>query len=58
MWVYIVNILIYFDTERYLLKHSAIVCDKLKEAKLSASRTKSKILPSSMDILGHIIDDE
>ena len=40
------------------MKHIAMVCDKLKQAKFYASRKKSEFFASSMDVLGHIIDDE
>ena len=35
-----------------------MVCDKLKQAKFYARKKKSEFLASSMDVLGHIIDDE
>ena len=35
-----------------------MVCDKLRHAKFYASRKKSEFFASSMDVLGHIIDDE
>jgi len=34
-----------------------MVCDKLKQAQFYASRKKSEIFATSMDVLGHIIDD-
>jgi len=58
MWVYIDDILIYSDTEQDHLKHIAMVCDKLKQAQFYASRKKSEFFAASMDVLGHIIDDE
>src|SRR6195952_3899516 len=58
LWVYIDDILIYSDTEEDHLKHISMVCDKLKEARFYASRKKSEIFAKSMDVLGHIIDEE
>jgi len=58
MWLYIDNILIYSDTEQEHLKHIAIVYDELKQAQFYASRKKSEFFAASMDILGHIIDDQ
>ena len=58
MWVYIDNILIYSDTELDHMKHIALVCNKLKQAKYYTSRKKSVFFASSMDVLGYIIDDE
>ena len=58
MWVYIDDILIYSDTEEDHMKHIGMVCDKLKQAKFYASRKKSEFFASSMDVLGHIIDEE
>jgi len=58
MWVYIDDILIYSDTEQDHLKHIAMVCDELKQAQFYASRKKSEFFAASMDVLGHIIDDE
>jgi hypothetical protein len=58
MWVYIDDILIYSDTEQDHLKHIAMVCDKLKQAQFYASRKKSEFFAASMDVLGHIIDDQ
>ena len=52
------NILIYSDTEKNHMKHIAMVCDKLKQSRFYASRKKSEFFASSMDVLGHIIDDE
>ena len=40
------------------MKHIGMVCDKLKKAKFYASRKKSEFFASSMNVLGHIIDDE
>ena len=40
------------------MKHIAMVCDKLKQATFYASRKKSEFFASSMDVLGHIIDEE
>jgi len=58
MWVYIDDILIYSDTEQDHLKHIAMVCDKLIQAQFYASRKKSEFFAASMDVLGHIIDDQ
>jgi len=58
MWVYIDNILIYSDTVQDHLKHIGMVCDKLKPAQFYASRRKSEFFAASMDVLGHIIDDQ
>ena len=58
MWVYIDDILIYFDTEEDHMKHIGMVCDKLKQVKIYASRKKSEFFASSMDVLGHTIDNE
>jgi len=58
MWVYIDNILIYSDTEQDHLKQIAMVCDKLKQAQFYSSRKKSEFFAASMDVLGHIIDDQ
>jgi len=58
MWVYIDDILIYSDTEQDYLKHIAMGCDKLKQAQFSASRKKLEFFAVSMDVLGHIIDDQ
>jgi len=58
MWVYINDILIYSDTEQDHLKQIAMVCDKLKQAQFYASRKKSEFFAASMDLLGHIIDDQ
>jgi len=33
-------------------------CDKLKQAQFYASRKKSEFFTASMDVLGHIIDDQ
>ena len=40
------------------MKHFAMVCDKLKQAKFYASRKMSEFFTSSMDVLGHIINDK
>jgi len=40
------------------LKHIAAICDKLKGAQFYASRKKSKFCALSMQVLGHIINDE
>ena len=40
------------------MKHIGMVCDKLKQAKFYASRKKSEFFASSMEVLGHIIDDK
>jgi len=58
MWVYIDDILIYSDTEQDHLKHIAMVCDKLKQSQFYTSREKSEFFAGSMDVLGHIIDDQ
>ena len=58
MWVYIDDILIYSDTEEDHMKHIGMVCYKLKQGKFYASRKKSEFFASSMDVLGHIINDE
>ena len=58
MWVDIDDILIYSDTEEDHIKHIAMVCQKLKQAKLYTSRKKSELFASSMDVLGHIVDNE
>jgi len=58
MSVYIDDILIYSDTEQDHLKHIAMVCDKLKQSRFYASRKKSEFFAASMDVLGHIIDDQ
>jgi len=58
MWVYINDILISSDTEKDHLKHIAMVCDKLKQAQVYASRKKSEFFAARMDVLGHIIDDQ
>jgi len=57
-WVYIDSILIYSDTQQDHLKHISIVCDKPKQAHFYTSRKKSEFFAASMDVLGHIIDDE
>jgi len=58
MWVYIDDILIYSDTEKDHLKHIAMGCDKLKQHQFYTSRKKSEFFAASMDVLGHIIDDQ
>jgi len=58
MWVYIDDTLIYSNTEQDHLKHIAMVCDKLKQPQFYASRTKSEFISASIDVLGHIIDDQ
>jgi len=58
MWVYIDDILIYSDTEQDHLKHIPMVCDKLKQTQFYASRKKSEFFAASIDVLGHIIDDQ
>jgi len=58
MWGYIDDIIIYSDTEQDHLKHIAMVCDKLKQAQFYACRKKSEFFAASMDVLGHIIDDQ
>jgi len=58
MWVYIDGILIFCDTEQDHLKHIAIVDDVVKQAKFYTSRKKSEFFAKSMDVLGHIIDDQ
>src|ERR1700744_5619640 len=58
MWVYIEDILIYSETDEDHMKHIGMVCDKRKQAKFYASRKQSEFFASSMDVLGHIIDDE
>jgi len=58
MWVYIDDVLIYSDTEQDHLKHITIVWDKLKQAQFYASRKKSEFFAASMDVLGHMIDDQ
>jgi len=35
-----------------------MVCDKLKQAQFDTSRKKSEFFATSMDVLGHIIDDQ
>jgi len=58
IWVYIDDILIYYDTDQDPLKHIAMGCDKLKQAQFYASRKESEFFAASMDVLGHIIDDQ
>ena len=58
MWAYIYDILIYSDTEATHLKHIAMVSDKPKHDKYYASRKKSQLFASRMEVLGHIIDDQ
>ena len=58
MWVYIEHILIYSNREQDHLKHMVMVGDKLKQAQFYASRKKSEFFAASIDVLGHIIDDE
>jgi len=58
IWVYIDDILIYSDTEQDHQKHIAMVCDKQKQAQFYTSRKKSEFFAASMDVLGHIIDDQ
>jgi len=58
MRAYIDNILIYSDTEQDHLKHIAMECNKLKPAQFYASRKKWEFFGASMDVLGHIIDDQ
>src|SRR6195952_274098 len=58
LWVYIDDILIYSDMEEDHMKHISMVCDKLKEARFYTSRKKSEFFAKSMDVLGHIIDEE
>jgi len=40
------------------VQHVAMVCDKLKQAQLHASRKKSESFAASIDATGHIIDDQ
>ena len=47
MWVYIDDILIYSDTDEDHMKHIAMVCNKLKQAKFYASRKKSEFSPQA-----------
>jgi len=58
MWVYIDDILIYSDTEQDHQENIAIVCDKLKQAQFYPSRKKSEFFAASMDVVGHIIDNQ
>ena len=58
LWVYIDDILIFSNTEEDHLRHIAMVCDKLKQAQFYASRKKSEFFAKSIDVLGHVIDDE
>ena len=58
LWAYITDILILLNTEKDHLKHIAMVCEKLKEAKFYASRRKSEFFAKSIDMLGYIIDDD
>ena len=58
MWVYIDDILMYSNIEQDHLKHIAMVYNKLKQAQFYASRKKSEFSSTSMDVLGHIIDDQ
>ena len=58
LWVYIDDLLIYSDTEEDYMKHISMVCDKLTEARFYPSRKKSEFFAKSMDMLGHIIDEE
>jgi len=58
MWVYFDDILIYSDREQDHLEHIAMVCDKLEQAQFYASRKKSEFFAASLDVLGHIIDDQ
>jgi len=58
MWVSIDDILLYSNTEQDHLKHIAMVYDKPKQAQPYASRKKSQFFGASMDVLGHIIDDQ
>src|SRR6195952_4049887 len=58
LWVYIHDILIYSDTEEDYMKHTSMVCDKLKGAPFYASRKKSAFFAKSMDVVGHIINEE
>jgi len=55
---HIADVLIYSDTEQEHLKHIAMVGDKLKEPQFYPSRKKSERFTTSMDVLGHIIDDQ
>jgi len=58
IWVYIDDILIYSETEQEHLKHIVIVGERLKQAQFYPSRKKSEFVAASMDVLGHIIDDQ
>ena len=56
MYVCIVDILVYSDTEEYHLKHIAMVGDMLKQAHFYARRVKSEFFTSNMEVQEHIID--
>ena len=58
VWVYIDDIVIFSNTEEDHLKYIAIVWEKLKEAQFYASRRKSEFFAKSIDVLGHIIDED
>jgi len=58
MWVYIDDSLIYSDTQQDHLKHIAMRYHKGRQGQFYASRKKSEFFATSMDVLGHIIDDQ
>jgi len=58
VWVYIDDILIFSDTEEDHLTHIVAICDKLKGAQFCASRKRSEFFAPTIEVLGHIIDDE
>jgi len=58
MRVSIDDIPIYSNTERDHKKHSASLCDKLKQVQFYTSRNKLEFFAARMDVLGHIIDDQ
>ena len=58
LWVYIDDILIFSNTEEDHLGHIILVCEKLKEAQFYTSRRKSEFFAKSIDVLGHVIDND
>ena len=56
--VYIDDIVIDSDTKQDHLNHITIVCNKLKQAQCYARNKKSEFFATSIDVLGHIINDQ
>jgi len=51
VWVYIDDMLIFFDTEEDHLTHIAAICNKLKRAQFYASRKKSEFFATRICIM-------